>query len=637
MKKSEITATDAPLPGLASRHRHFGPYCLDIQARELRARDGGVLPLTARAFDTLCCLVDHRDRVVGKDELLATVWAGRVVEENNLTQAISALRRALGGGTRYIATVPGRGYRFVADVGEGQCEGGGEVGPAAAAALPASWWARHVAVPGAVMFLIGLLAAVAWQLRAPQVASRPETALAVLPFRALSAPDDGLLGLGLAETLITRLGRSGELRVRSLASSQRVAGGYPDAQQAASQLGAAYVVEGSTQRAGTSIRVNARLVDAGSGAIVWSDTFDTDAQQVFTLQDRIAGAVTDALALSPIVAHTRARSACDGDDPQAYRAWLRGHHLLQRADAARLELALAAFRGAIDLDPACTRAYAGMALAWRGLVHSDREPAQMFPLAKAAVARALEIDPESPEALVAQGRNRHLYDWDWPGAEASLLQAIALNPSLMEARFAYAHLLVDLGRFDEGLAQARQASELDPLSPMTSALEAGFLTAARQPDAARVQVERALALQPDFWVALLVRGGIALDRGDAAAAVADLERGTTRAKRPTQMLAVLASAYAAAGAHADALAVLGELEARAETGYVPASSLAAVHVALGNHDNALDLLERAWRERDIRLAFLKVDARWNPLRGDPRFQALSRRLGLEAGQAYGRY
>ncbi|MBJ6980858.1 winged helix-turn-helix domain-containing protein [Luteimonas sp. MC1572] len=620
------------MPGSPARHRHFGPYCLDIQARELRARDGSVLPLTARAFDTLCCLVDNRDRVVSKDELLATVWAGRVVEENNLTQAVSTLRRVLGGG-RYIATVPGRGYRFVADVADGDGHA------AAPVPMPAPWWARHVAVPGAVMFLVALLAAVAWSLWdwPPRAASRPEAALAVLPFRALSAPDDELLGLGLAETLITRLGRSGELRVRSLASSQRVAGAHPDAQQAASQLGATHVIEGSTQRVGGSIRVNARLVAADSGAIVWADTFDTDAQRVFTLQDRIAGAVTDALALSPIVLPERARSACDGADPQAYRAWLRGHHLLQRPDAARLEQALAAFRSAIDLDPACTRAYAGLALAWRGLVHTDREPAEMFPLAKAAVARALEIDPESPEALVAQGRNRHLYDWDWPGAETSLQQAIALNPSLMEARFAYAHLLVDLGRFEEGLAQARQASELDPLSPMISALEAGFLTAARQPEAARLQVERALALQPDSWIALLVRGGMALDRGDSAAAIADLERGAERAQRTSQMLAALAAAYAAAGDHADTLALLRELESRAAKGYVPATSLAAVHVALGDRDAALDWLERAWRERDIRMAFLKVDARWNDVRDEPRFQALSRRLGLEGGQAYGRY
>jgi serine/threonine-protein kinase len=635
LKKAENAARKATTNGPTPRHRRFGPYCLDTQARELRSRDGTALPLTAKAFDTLCCLVDHHDRVVGKDELIATVWPGRVVEENNLTQAVSALRRAMGGDKRYIVTVPGRGYRFVADVVEGEEPAGS--GPSRA---PRSWWPRPIVVPGAVVVLAALLALVAWPLfktQAPQAAPRAATSLAVLPFRALSAPRDELLGLGLAETLITRLGRSRELRVHSLASAQRVAGQDLDAQGAARQLGATYVIEGSTQRLGDMVRINARLVEAGTGDVVWADTFDTDIDRVFTLQDRIAGAVTNVLALQPTVVPVRARSPCDGEDPRAYRAWLRGYHLLQRPSAANLDRALVAFRGAIDLDPACTRAYAGMALAWRGLVHTDRDPSEMFPLAKAAVARALEIDPDAAEALVAQGRNRDLYDWDWAGAEASLKRAIALNPSLMEAHFAYAHLLVDQGRFDEGLAQARQARELDPLSPMVNALEAGFLTAARQSGAARVQVERALALQPDFWIALHVRAGLALDRGDTAAAIADLERGVERSQRTSQMLASLAGAYAQGGEHAKAVAILHELEARSATGYVPATSFAAVHAALGNRDAALDWLERACRERDIRMAFLKVDARWNGLRGHPRFIALSRRMGLEAGHGYGRY
>lgn len=410
-----------------------------------------------------------------------------------------------------------------------------------------------------------------------------------------------------------------------------------DSVQAGKALGAAYVVEGTTQVMGTNVRVNARLIRVAEGTTVWADTFDAPMERVFTLQDTIAGAVTSALALQPIVVPARAQSPCDGEDPKAYRAWLRGHYLLQRPNQANLAGALQSFRAALDFDSSCTRAYAGMALAYRGLAHLDHDPQEVFPLAKAAVAQALRIDPQSAMALMAQGRNRHLYDWNWAGAEASFKEAIARNPSLMEARFSYAHLLVNLGRFDEGLAQARQGLELDPLSPMLNALAGGFYTAAQQPWDATTQIERALELQPDFWVALLVMGGMALDRGDHGAAIAAFTRAVDRSQRTSQVLALLATAQVTAGQRDGAEAILRELETRDAAGYVPATSLAAVHNALGDTAAALSLLERAYDERDIRLSFLGIDARWNNLRAEPRFQALAKRMGLPNARAYSRF
>ncbi|HJR13472.1 MAG TPA: winged helix-turn-helix domain-containing protein [Rhodanobacteraceae bacterium] len=568
----------------------FSGYRLDAVSRELFGPDGAMISVTSKALDVLAYLIRQRDRVVDKDDLLAAVWAGRVVEENNLTQAISALRKAFGVRPpehRFIITVSGRGYRFVADVSEFD---------KVEAATPAP----------------------------------PQTALAVLPFRSISSgPRDELLELGLAETLITQLSRARQLRVRALASSQHFRQDLlHDPGAAGRQLGADYVVDGSAQRINGHLRVNVRLLSVAQGATIWADTLDASADSVFMLQDRISDAVVKALAVPPIVVPERACSACDGSNPKAYRAWLRGHHLLQRPDEANLKEALSAFRGAIDLDPACTRAYAGMALAYRGLVHIDHEPDEMFTLAKAAVAQALAIDPDSGEALMAQGRNRQLYDWDWVGAEASLQRAIAVNPSLSEAYLAYAHLLTVQGRFDESLETVRQARELDPLSPLVNALYAGFLTAAGQSAAADKQLQRALELRPGFWIALQIRGGITLDRGDVEAAVADLNMAVETSHRASQILAVQAIVCAAAGDRARTQAILDELRARRAEHYVPATSFAAVHLALGDVDAALDELERAYRERDIRMVFLKVDARWNPLRPQPRFRALAQRMGL---------
>jgi serine/threonine-protein kinase len=632
------------MPEAAIRHYRLERYRLDTQTRELRDGDGPAVPLTTKAFDTLCYLIEHRQRVVGKDELLASIWPGRVVEENNLTQAIAALRRALGtnaGEHRYILTVPGRGYRFVAEVQEGEADAVAESAPGVVAAPvlpPTPAWHRAITF-GAVLFMLALFAIAAWRMREAPVlgAARPDaqpTALAVLPFRSLSSgPRDEGLELGLADTLITRLSHSNALRVRSLASAQRLSGRQSDPVAAGRQLRADYVVEGTTQRIGDQVRINARLLSVDKGTAVWADTFDARIERVFTVQDSISNAVTSALALAPVVLPARSRSACDGDDPAAYRALLRAQHQLHR----RALDTIADFQQAISLDPLCARAYAGLTMAYLFMAHNDSDSGEVFPLARAAAAQALRIDPDSADANMAQGRQLQLYAWDWANAEASLRRAVALNPSFADAHFSLAHLLVLTGRFDEGLEQARQARELDPLSPLINALEGGFLSAAGQPQAARERLQRTLELEPDFWIALLVRGGLALDRGDTAAAIADLTRAAERSQRTSQVLAVLAFADVAAGQRAQAQAIQRELDARDAAGYVPATSLAAVHDALGDTDGALALLERAYREHDIRMAFLKVDARWNNLRTQPRFRALARRMGLETDHATGRF
>lgn len=642
-----------------SRVYRFASFRLDTRSRELREGGGPAIPLTSRAFDTLCVLLDNRDRVMSKDDLLAAVWPGRIVEENNLSQAISALRRALGtdvGDHRYIVTMPGRGYRFVADVVEGDDEQfddssqtGTHTPPLAEATAPRRRVDRRRAtdappravILGAVLFMLALFAIIAWRLREspdPMPASATATAapvtLAVLPFRSLSpGPPDELLELGLAETLVTRLGRSQGLRVRSLASAQRLTTGQVDPIDVGRELAASYVVAGSTQRVGEDVRVNVHLLSVDGGGTVLSQTFDAHIDQVFTLQDAIGDAVTTALELQPVAVSARAAAPCEANSADAFRALLRAQYMLHR----RAPETIAAYREAIALDPSCSRAYAGLATSYLFLAHNDAPPDEVFPLAKGAALQALKIDPDSAEAHMAYGRYLQLHDWNWRGAEEALRRAIDRNPSLADAHFSLAHLLVATGRFDEGLDQARQARELDPLSPFINALGGGFFSAAGQSDEARAWVARSLELEPDFWIALLVRGGLALDRGDAEAAVADLQRAAERSHRASQVLAMLAVAEVAAGRRPHAEAILRELQQRAAAGYLQPTSLAAVYNALGDTDAALGQLERAYAGHDIRTGFLKVDARWNNLRGQPRFETLMRKLGLPEAPAHGRY
>ena len=625
------------MPDRPLRHRHFDSFCLDTQTRELRAGDGSVLPVGAKAFDTLCCLIDERHRVVSKDELMAAVWPGRVVEENNLTQAVSALRRVLGSEHRYILTVPGRGYRFIADVREDDAPAAVAVSEAAvapAATLP--MWRRSMAF-GALLFMLALFAVAAWRAReVPAVTpALPQTAVAVLPFRSLSpGPRGELLELGLAETLIARISASTQLRVRSLTSSQRFAGSQQDPIDAGRQLGAAYVLEGTTQRDGDHVRVNARLLDVADGRAIWTGTFDEEIDRAFTLQDGIAAAVASALASSIEASPVDGRSPCDGTNAQAYRAYLSGHYQLNRPSAARMRQALTAFRRAVDLDPTCARAYAGMAYAYRALAMTgDQDPKTYFPLAKAAVKQALAIDPDLAEAYASQGFIRFWHDWDWSGAEASFKRAIELNPSLAEAHMGYAHLLSNLGRKDEAVLHARQAVTLDPLSPLINTLASNFMVIAGDAGEARQGWEKALELDPDFWIALLSRSGTLMARGDNAGAIADLRRAGELSGGNSQVLAALGMAHVSAGDYYAAEQLLNDMERRDGDGYVPATSLAALRNALGDSEGALDLLERAYEERDIRLTFLKVDARWSNLHAQPRFQALAQRMGLAAQRA----
>lgn len=625
------------------RHYRFGPYRLDARTRELRRGDEPVA-LTARAFDVLLVLIEHRDRVVGRDELLSTVWAGRVVEENNLTQAIAALRRAFGTGPqdhRYIVTVPGRGYQFVAELEDDALEDAGGVRsqPASPAPAPAPGIARRTfaSLPVALGLAVLALLLAWWRPRPPAPAALQPVAeapvpdaprsLAVLPFRALAGgPQDELLGLGLADTLITRISTATALRVRPLPSAARFADAA-DPVESARELGVDYLVEGSTQRLGEAVKVNARLLDA-DGRAVWSGTYDASLERIFTLQDRIAGDLAEALAVK--VATATLRSPCDGEDAAAYRAYLAGQYRMARPSAANTRLALADFRRALDLDPTCARAHAAMANAYRSLaVTADADPRDVFPRAEALVQRALAIAPRLPEAHLVQGWIHFWYHWDWAAAEASFRQAIALNPSLADAHFGYAHLMANLGREEQAAALAREALALDPLSPVINAIGGWFIAGRAHP-----HIERALELDPDYWLALLMRGTVRVRSGDVAGGLADLDRARVLCGDCSHARGIRATTAARGGDPGTARAILHELEAAAAEGYSPPSVRAGIHAALGEHDAALGLLERAWQERDVRMTFLRFETeRWRALHGEPRFQALVAAMNFDGERA----
>jgi len=620
-------------PAVAAGYR-FGGFVLDPRRRQLRRADGGEVALTAKAFDVLCVLVREHERVVSRDELFAEVWPGRVVEENTLTQAVSALRHALGTGLRYVATVPGRGYRFVADVEELSAPATPAV-PASAPATPpaARPWRPWPALLAAAVGL-GLLLVLAWPRGGSQAPgpspqagpAAPPRTLAVLPFRSeAAAADDPWLGEGLAEGLGLRLAGVPGLRLFPAPSSRQLAGLGPDPLQAARGLGVDYLVQGGIRPHQDGWAVELQLRAADDGRQLWAGRYLLAGAQPAAPPAHVVQGLAAALGLVPAGGR---RSACDGEDPEAYRAWLRGQYQMGRPSPERARRAVAQFQQALERDPACARAYAGLAYAYRALaVVADAEPRVVFPLAQAAVDRALALDPELAEAHVARGWIQLWYDWDWDGAEAAFRRALELDPGLAEAHFGLGNLYMHTGRMEQAREAMRQALALDPLSPLFNAIGGWAIAHAGQPNQ---HLDRALELDPDYFLARIMRAVARQRGGDAQGALADLEQARRLCDDCSHALVVLASVHLRQGHPQAVRALLRQMEQRRGAGYWPASSLAALHLGLGQTGTALDLLEQARDERDTRIAFLQLDrqSRWAPLEREPRFQALLAQLRL---------
>lgn len=613
----------------------FGDFVLQRSQQRVLLRDGSELGLTPRLFGALQLFVDHPDTLLDKDRLMQALWPGLVVEENNLSQTISALRRALGdepAGRRYIQTVARRGYRFIAPV---TALDDAEPPPAAmpAVADPVVRPSRRLALAGAAVAAAAALAAAAFWRAGSGPPAR--ATLAVLPFKPLAAESrDELLELGMADSLITRLSLVPGLVVRSVASVRRYAGNEQDPVRAARDLDVDWIVDGSLQRRGDQLRVNARLLRASDGGASWSDSFDAQFTGVFDMQDQISARVLQALA-----PRLRAAGVAQGlpDKPlggtrstQAYELYLAAtrHAQPRRGDSLRKSITL--FREALAVDPGYAMAHVGLAEALREtLLAADAAPADVFEPARQAVARALALAPDLAEALAEQGFSRYYFDFDWPGAEQGFRRALAVNPNVAMAHFGLAQLLLTQDRPDEGMRHLRLARELDPMSAFLNALEAGYLLARGERDAARLRLQRALDIAPDFYLAHRTQALLHLADGRNDLALTELRQMAAGAGGNSRPQALLGMHLARLGHMAEARDILDRLLQRASRGYVPPISLAVLHAALGETALALDALERAHAAHDTQLVFLKDDPRWAPLRGQPRFVALLRQLKLD--------
>ena len=457
-----------------------------------------------------------------------------------------------------------------------------------------------------------------------------QDSIAVLPFTDLSRErNQGYLCEGIAEELLDALTRLGTLRVASRTSAFALSGQQLELREIGRRLKVRSVLEGVVQAAGERLRISVTLTGVQDGFRIWSERYDRAMTDVFEVQDEIARTVV--ARLLPHLGRSGAPVVAPGiGDLEAYRAYLQGRHFANRRTEADLRRAIGAFESALAREPGFALAAAGLADAWFMLgVYGALAPDEALPRAKEAAGRAMESGRDSPEALAVLGSVRAVYDWDWAGAEADLRRALALSPGNPAVLHRYAvNCLLPRGRFDEAGAALHQALERDPLSLVTAA-SVGLLHYLQGDTAEAVAACRAvLELDPGFGLARYFLGLALLQSAAPADAVPVLEAAAAAAAQSAESVAALGAAYAAAGRREDAARCLATLETAAQTGYVSPALQAQVLLGLGRPEEALSCLERALERHAAELIWLAVRPTWTPLRGDSRFQALVRQVGL---------
>ena len=598
--------------------------------RHLLLRDGQSVNLAPRAFNMLLALIRRRGEVLAKDELMRQLWPDTVVEENNLTVIISALRKALGENPqqhRYIVTIPGRGYSFVAEVRE-IVEALPEAATPPALTLPAAPPSRarvlshHRIILAALSVLV--IAVTAWLViksRQPATEAAVKT-IAVLPFKNLSGQSgDEYLTLGLADTLITSLGNLRQVVTRPTSSVLKYADADP--LTAGRQLGVDALIDGRFQRLNDRIRITVQLIRVSDGAPLWSEKFDEKFTDVFAVQDATAERVSQALALRLSGEEKRLLARTLTASPEAWQLYLRGRYFWNKRTAEGLKKGIGYFEQATEKDPAYALAWAGLADSYNLLsYYSLSSPKDSFPKARAAAQKALSLDDTLAEAHTSLALALMAYDRDRAGAEREYQRAIALNPNYPTAHQWYAEYLTSQERFDEALAEIKRARELDPLSLITSSVEGFVNYYARRYDQAVTHLEELLEPDPDFWPARWFLGWTYIAQGNHRQAIAELERARHLSGNNSGVVAELACAYAAAGRQEDARLVLAELLQQTGTGYVSPYRIAAIYAALKEDEAALAWLQKADAERNWEFQYIKIDPGFDNLRSSPRFAVL---------------
>ena len=577
------------------RSYEFGSFRLDA-AEYVLLRDGKIVPLTPKVFETLLVLLENSGHVVGKDELYKQVWQDAFVEETNLTKNISILRKILSEGDSeksFIETVPKRGYRFVVPVRKSRSE-----------------YSEH-------------------RLKAVDSSDKK---IAVLPFANFSGDtENDYFCDGLAEELLNALAKIKGLKVAARTSSFSFREKRVDVGEIGAALGVNTVLEGSVRKSGNRLRITAQLINASDGFHIWSGQYDRELSDIFEVQEEITLAIVDSLKLTLWGDQRTNVLRRYTENPQAYSLYLHGRFFWNKRTTNDVLRALRYFEEAIDLDPTYALAYTGIADCYNAAGFSydlGLPPDELISRAKSAAAKAFEIDHTLAEAQTSLAYSKLLFDWDFEQAETLFRRALELNPNYANARHWYTHLLMALSRVDEALAEGERALELDPLNAVMNTHLGWHFICTREFDLAIAQFRRTFTLDPKF-VAAQWYLGLALEQaGRYSEAEAAFQEALLSTNQDLIIRADAAHFYAVSGQHERALNELAELEKLSETRHVSSFGLALICVGLGDDDRAFEYFEKAVQEHCDTLIYLNVEPRFDRIRFDPRFKMLVNTIGL---------
>ena len=624
----------------------FGPFQLDA-TEQILTRESKPVALTGKAFQTLLVLVENSGHTVTKDDLLSRVWPDTFVEELTLAQNISTLRKALGddkSDSKYIQTVPRRGYRFVASVI--QLDESHATPPTN---IPAKEKQLHSDDTADVssrrqerqssrlrwaIALVGLsVLAVAAGIYLFRVNTRnvdqdaQVRSIAVLPFQPLSGDSDEALQLGMADALITKLSNIKQIVVRPTSSILKYSNATQDPLAAGREQMVDSFLEGKVQRSGERIRITVQLIRVSDGKPLWADTFDETFTNIFAVQDSISQQVAQRLVAQLTGEEQRQLAKRYTNNTEAYQLYVKGRFFWNKFDEDGLKKAIDYFKQAIAIDPNYALAYAGLSVSYgvQGAI-GVLPPAQTWTDAKWTAEKAVALDDSLAEGHSALGGLKLLYEWDWPAADRELKRALELNPNYAEAHELSGYYYWVTGQLDTAIAELRRAQELAPLSAIITLDVAQALYYQGRYDEALRMSMKARELDPDFPLPLFLPGQAYERKRMYAKAITECGSAIEKYGRQPQFLATLGVAYGASGKRREAEGIVNELETSWRRHYFSPVNIALVHTALGNKDRAFFWLAKGVEARDPQMIWLRVEPQFESIHADPRFQALFQRM-----------
>jgi DNA-binding winged helix-turn-helix (wHTH) protein/TolB-like protein/Tfp pilus assembly protein PilF len=651
----------------------FGPFTL-VPSQYVLLRNGLPTPLTPKAFEILVVLVQNHGRLLEKAELIQAVWHDTFVEEGNLSVMICLLRKTLGEEHKYIQTVAKRGYRFVAEVNtlpvevcpfpprhfepkqlvendpvrtESLVSPSPDVGAVVLESVkkeslvvsvgrrPRIFSQRALVSLGVAAGVI-LLATSVWvgaKAKIHAATSFQIRSLAVLPFETIGTETAGdYLGLGTADALIAKLRGTAKISTRSTREIQKYQNTLQDPRDTGREQGVDAVIDGCIQRAGDRVRVTAELVRVSDGAQLWSDAFDEDFINVFSVEDMVSARIASEIPLDADAKKDWKKDtavAARTPNSDAYQSYLIGRYFWNERTGKGLEKSIDYLQHAIELDHTFAKAYAGMADSYAMLgLYTVRPPNEAFPKAKAAAVKALELDGDLAEAHATLGFVHFYYDWDGVAAEKEFGTALRLDPNYAMAHSWRGFNLVVMGRSSEAIREAKMAQAADPVSAIIGTNAAWVYLLAGEDDMARGVLQRVIELDPNFPRAHFRLGNVYEHMNKYSEAITEYEKAVSLSDGDTYYLGYLGHAYAMSKMNARADKSLRKLEELKSMRYVPPFAIALIYFGMGDKDHGFEFFENASADRSTSMAYIKLDPSLNSLHSDPRFTILLQRTNF---------